>query len=67
MFQSKRKAFNSAYHRLPEAEGFIPPPQITNKIEDKPKKKNEIPKWKLQSAAFRAGIKLGKNKPLTKE
>ena len=31
VFQQKRKVFNSASHRAPEAEGFQKPPEIGNK------------------------------------
>ena len=38
-----------------------------SKIEEKPKPKNEMPKWKIESARLRAGLKLGKNQTLSKE
>lgn len=47
----------------------MPPiPPSHNKVDQKPQKaKSGVPKWKLDSAALRAGIKIAKNKPLTKE
>ena len=74
VFQSKRKAFNSAAHRAPEAEGFDKPPMNTmntTKADKQPPKKKEekgkIPKWKQQSLAFRASMKSAKNVPVTEE
>jgi len=65
VFQSKRKAFNSAARRAPEVEDFKAPPSIPQREEkikntkQKPKEE-KVPKWKLQSAAFRAGLKAGR-------
>ena len=42
-----------------------PPPRAEKKKEQK--KEEEIPKWKLQSAAFRAGLKQGRGGTLTAE
>ena len=75
VFQSKRKAFNSAAHRAPEVEGFDKPPNTTlNKTQSQKQKqapikeeKSNIPKWKQQSLAFRAGLKQSKNIPMTAE
>lgn len=74
MFQSKRKAFNSAAHRQPDVEDFKAPPPLPQTIkEEKNKnkttkpKEEKVPKWKLQSAAFRAGLKQGKGQQLTAE
>jgi hypothetical protein len=62
VFQSKRKAFNSAEFRKPDSEeGIIkqlPPPPDPPKAASK--KADKIPKWKKDSAAFRAGIKAGR-------
>lgn len=76
VFQSKRKAFNSAAFRQPEVEDFKqppPPPPPPAKAEGKKKqpekaeKAEKIPKWKQQSAAFRAGLKAGRGEQLTAE
>lgn len=67
MFQSKRKAFDSAALRQPEAEGFVPVPTSISKSQPKLKPKNGIPKWKIESAQLRAGLKLAKKVPLSKE
>lgn len=72
VFQSKRKVFNSAAHRQPDVEDFKQPPPLPIK-EEKPKaakntkQEEKIPKWKLQSAAFRAGLKQGRGQALTQE
>ena len=67
VFQSRRKAFDSASHRQLEAENYKQPPSHLKKIEEKPKAKNEVPKWKIESARLRAGLKLGKNQQISKE
>lgn len=38
-----------------------------SKIEEKPKPKNEVPKWKIESARLRVGLKLAKNEAISKE
>jgi hypothetical protein len=43
VFQSKRKAFNSAAHRAPEVEGFKAPPPMPQ-IEEKTKNVKQKPK-----------------------
>ena len=46
-----------------------PPPSIPEKVPSKNTKQKEekIPKWKQQSAAFRAGLKQGRGQQLTAE
>lgn len=68
VFQSKRKAFNAAAQRQPDVEDFKqppPPPPPASKPEKSkktppPAKEGKVPKWKLESAAFRAGLKAGR-------
>ena len=72
VFQSKRKAFNSAAHRQADVEGDFkmpppPPPVKEEKVKNTKAKEEKIPKWKQQSAAFRAGLKQGKGQALTAE
>jgi hypothetical protein len=71
VFQSKRKAFNAAAQRAPEVEDFKqppPPPPVASKAKKTPPPaKEKIPKWKLESVAFRAGIKAGRGEELTAE
>ena len=76
VFQSKRKVFNTAVHRQAEVEDFKmpppPPPTLKEKEKEKQKakgkgKEEKIPKWKQQSAAFRAGLKEGRGQQLSAE
>ena len=74
VFQSKRKAFNSAAHRAPEVEGFDKPPmkamnatKVDKQAPNKKEEKGKIPKWKQQSMALRAGMKHAKNEPVSEE
>ena len=73
VFQSKRKAFNSAAHRAPEVEGFQKPPEVATKkqpvrqpAKQAPKDDGKMPQWKAQSLAFRAGLKQAKGAPISK-
>ena len=65
VFQSKRKAFDSANHRQIESENYSAAP--ISKIKEKPKPKVEIPKWKIESARLRVGIKVNKTEEVSKE
>lgn len=67
VFQSKRKAFNTAAQRQVENEGNFQkmPQQSLNQTKKPVEKKTKIPKWKLQSAQLRAGLKADGNVPLT--
>ena len=63
VFQSKRKAFDSAAYRQTGSESYK---QALRK-EEKPKPKSEVPKWKVESARLRVGLKEALNLPVSKE
>ena len=69
VFQSKRKAFNSAAHRAPEVDdlekGLLK--KVTKVQKPTQNKPSAIPKWKQESLAFRSMLKQAKNEPLTQE
>ncbi|CAD8076277.1 unnamed protein product [Paramecium primaurelia] len=77
VFQQKRKVFNSQKQRLIEVEengqnrGGAMKKQIQKQpikqVQKQQQVKNEKPKWKAQSEAFRAIIRQAKGKKLTKE
>ena len=68
VFLKKRKAYNSQKHRFTESEQVSLMKQGALKEKMNPllnkKKTGAIPKWKLQSMAFRAICNPGKNKPV---
>ena len=64
VFQSKRQAFDSSSHR--HVEGTPTYQKPLTKIEEKPKSKSAVPKWKVESARLRVGLKQAKNQPITR-
>ena len=69
VFLQKRKAYNAQQYRFTDSEQASLMKQGAMKEKMNPllnkKKTGEIPKWKLQSMAFRAICNPGKNKPVS--
>ena len=64
MFQSKRRAFDSAAYRQTGSEGYKQP---MRKKEEKPRPKPGVPKWKVESARLRVGLKEFLKLPVSNE